>query len=179
MNTLVKSKCFVDDGTSRFLFKCQYYCGGYTIRDSQEVSNMGDEKKTVKLLLNKERPTFEELYLYEVAPDDGDMVLVKTTINGQKINIKGENFFSALLSLRKELEKENIQIVCNGAAKNVYPSPMQMSMGSGRTAYKLSMGQQATNSNMVDIFDCDEELDFVDIVEQSKYYTDWLQSVMG
>jgi hypothetical protein len=95
------------------------------------------------------------------------------------MKIKGENFFSALLALRSELEKEKIQIVCNGSAKNVYPSRMQLSMGTGRKAYKLSIGQQAKNSNMVDIFDCDEELEFVDIDEQSKYYSEWLKSIMG
>lgn len=107
------------------------------------------------------------------------MVLVETIVSGHKINIKADNFFSALLTLRKELEKKNIQIVCNGAARNVYPSSMQMSMGSGRIAYKLSKGQQAKNSDIVDIFDCDEELDFVDIDEQLKYYIEWLKSVMG
>lgn len=136
------------------------------------------EKKNVKLL-NKERPMFEELFLYEEAPDDEDMVLIETTIDGQKFSYKSENFFSALQALRKELETKNIQIVCNGAAKNIYPSPMQMSMGSGRKAYKLSMGQQAKNSDVVDIFDCDENLDFVNLDEQSKYYSEWLKSVMG
>lgn len=137
------------------------------------------EKKTVKLMLNRERPIFEDLFLYEEAPDDEDMVLIETTIDGQKFIYKSENFFSALHALRKEFETINIQIVCNGAVKNIYPSPMQMSMGSGRKAYKLSMGQQAKNSDVVDIFDYEEGLDFVNIEEQSKYYAEWLKSVMG
>lgn len=117
--------------------------------------------------------------LYEEAPDYDDMVLIETIIDGEKINFKSQNYFSALQELRKELEKKNIQIVCNGAAKNVYPSPMQMFMGSGRKAHKLYMGQQAKNSDIVDIFDCDEELDFVNMDEQSRYYTNWLKSIMG
>jgi hypothetical protein len=140
---------------------------------------MDSEKKTVKLLINTENPIFAELVLYEEAPDDEDMVLLEITIDGQRISFKSENFFSALQALRKELEKKNIQIVCNGAAKNIYPSPMQMSMGSGRKAYKLCMGQQARNSEVVDIFDCDQGLDFVDIDKQSRYYAEWLKSLMG
>lgn len=89
------------------------------------------------------------------------------------------NFFSALQVLRGELEKKDIQLECNGAAKNVYPSPMQMSMGSGRKAYKLCMGQQAKISDVVDIFDYEEGLDFVYMEDQSKYYAEWLKSVMG
>ncbi|SFF40144.1 hypothetical protein SAMN04487969_1347 [Paenibacillus algorifonticola] len=137
------------------------------------------EMKYVKLMLNRETETTEELLLYEEAPDDEDMILVKMKINGRIVNIKGENFFSALLALREVLEIENIQIVCNGAAKNVYPSPMQLSMGYGSKAYKLIWGQQAKNADVVDIFDCDEGLEFVGREEQSKYYSDWLRSVMG
>ncbi|TMV50631.1 hypothetical protein FE783_08015 [Paenibacillus mesophilus] len=137
------------------------------------------EKKTVKFLLNRERTIYKELILYEEAPDDEDMVLVETNVMGKEMKFKSENFFSALLALRRQLEKENIQIVCNGSAKCVYPSRMQLSMGSGRKAYKLSMGQQAKISNVVDIFDCDERFEFVDIDKQSKYYAEWLNSVMG
>lgn len=137
------------------------------------------EKKTIKFLLNRERSIYEQLILFEEAPDEEDMVLVETKIMGNEMKFKGENFFSALLALRMELEKEKIQMVCNGSAKNVYPSRMQLSMGSGRKAYKLSMGQQAKSSDMIDIFDYDEELEFVDIDEQSKYYSEWLKSVMG
>jgi hypothetical protein len=137
------------------------------------------EKRTVKFIIKGQKPIFEQLILYEEAPDNEAMVLVETNFMGNGMKIKGENFFSALLALRSELEKEKIQIVCNGSAKNVYPSRMQLSMGTGRKAYKLSIGQQAKNSNMVDIFDCDEELEFVDIDEQSKYYSEWLKSIMG
>lgn len=140
---------------------------------------MDTERKHVKLLTNEEKLIFADLVLYEEAIDEEDMVLLEIIIDGEKICNKSENFFSALLNTRKELEKENIQIICNGAAKNIYPSPMQMSMGSGRKAYKLYMGKQAKNSDVVDIFDCDESLEFVNIEEQSKYYDEWLKSIMG
>ncbi|MEH7304129.1 hypothetical protein [Neobacillus drentensis] len=55
----------------------------------------------------------------------------------------------------------NLQIICNGAALNVYPSPMALSMGSGRLAYKLNFGKQAISEDLVDIFDCDDTLNFV------------------
>ncbi|MGL5149256.1 MAG: hypothetical protein ACRC7N_01620 [Clostridium sp.] len=140
---------------------------------------MDSERKIVKLLMNEEKLVFTDLVLYEEAIDDEDMVLLEIIVDGQKVSYKSENFFSALINLRKELEKKNIQIICNGAAKNIYPSPMQMSMGSGRTAYKLCMGKQARNSDVVDIFDCDEDLEFANIEEQSKYYAEWLKSIMG
>jgi hypothetical protein len=136
------------------------------------------EKKRVKLLLDKERTIFEDLLLYEEAPDDEDMVLIEIIIDGEKFISKSENYFSALQALRIIIEKKNIQIMCNGAAINVYASPMQMSMGSGRKAYKLFMGQQAKNSDVVDVFDCYEEMEFVNTEEQVKYYTNWIESIM-
>lgn len=137
------------------------------------------ERKIVKLLTSEEKQVFTDLVLYEEAIDDEDVVLLEITVDNQKLSYKSENFFSALLNLRKELEKKNIQIICNGAAKNIYPSPMQMCMGSGRTAYKLCMGKQARNLDVVDIFDCDEGLEFSNIEDQSKYYAEWLKSIMG
>ena len=140
---------------------------------------MNIERKVVKLLINEEKMILADLVLHEEVIDDEDMVLLELNIDSQKICYKSENFFSALQNLRKELEKKNIQIICNGTAKNIYPSSMQMSMGSGRAAYKLCIGEQARNSDAVDIFDCDEELEFVNIEEQHKYYAEWLKSIMG
>jgi hypothetical protein len=69
--------------------------------------------------------------------------------------------------------------MCNGAAKNVYPSPMQISMGTGRFAYKQYIGKQARTEDVVDIFDCDNSLDFVGIEEQYKFHEEWCKSIMG
>lgn len=73
----------------------------------------------------------------------------------------------------------NIQIICNGAGKNVYPSGMQVSMGTGRAAYKLFLGQKASIADVVDIFDIDDSLEFVNISEQSDFYNTWVKSVRG
>ncbi len=139
---------------------------------------MSIEKKSIKLRINEEPVTVEDLILWEEAPDDEEMVLLELTVSGRIISVKDENLFSALTALRQELEAVSIQILCNGAAENVYPSPMQMSMGPGRLAYKLCMGVQTGVADIVDIFDCDENLKFVTIDEQSKYYSEWIKSVM-
>lgn len=140
---------------------------------------MDNEKKIIKLLINKENTIDEELILFEELPDDEDMVLLEMTVEGQKISCTSDNFFSALIGLRNELEEKGIQILCNGAAKNVYPSPMQLSMGYGRKAYKMYLGQQARNSDTVDIFEREEDLKFTNIEEQSKFYGEWIKSIMG
>lgn len=136
------------------------------------------EKKLIKLMKNG-TIIESELSLHEEAPDDIEKVLLEITMDGEIISCVCEDFFHALTNLRKELEEKHIQIMCNGAAKIVYPSPMQLSMGTGRAAYKQFIGQQATMSDVVDIFECDESLCFVGINEQSEYHQKWLQSITG
>lgn len=79
-----------------------------------------------------------------------------------------------MTDVRKNLETLNIQICCNGAARNVYPSNMQRSMGSGRVAYKLYSGERAKLEDVVDIFDCDDRLEFVTVDEQERFYKNWV-----
>ena len=134
------------------------------------------EELTVKLVY--ENTLIEgKLYLCEVAPDNIEQVLVEVCFDNQKISKMDNNFFEALQALREEFENRNIQIICNGAAKNVYPSPMQMTMGSGRTAYLLKLGQQAKSADIVDIFDCIDTLTFVSVKEQKIFYSDWIKSL--
>lgn len=50
-------------------------------------------------------------------------------------------------------------------------------MGVGRLAYKLYLGSQTKMADLIDIFDCDEDLEFVSINEQVNFYEDWLKSL--
>jgi len=115
--------------------------------------------------------------IFEQDPENEEKVLLIITIKNETFNVQEDNLFSALQVLRSILERKNVQIKCNGAAINVYPSPMQISMGSGRLAYKLTQGQQAKHSDIVDIFDCDEGLNFVSIEEQLKFYNEWSKTL--
>lgn len=117
------------------------------------------------------------LRLYEESPDDEDMVLIELTLNSNTISFQDESFFQAFQALRRYLEERHIQIMCNGAAINVYPSPMQLSMGVGRSAYKLHVGKPSATEDIVDIFDYEENLKYVGIEEQLNYYTSWSKSL--
>lgn len=136
---------------------------------------MNIEKKLVKLLINKTKVITEYLSIDEDGTDE-DMVELEITIGNNKIRCSCDNHFDALKELRCHLEKDNIQILCNGAAKNVYPSPMQFSMGNTRKAYKTYLGTQARKEDMVDIFDSEEDLEFVSICEQARFNEIWANS---
>ncbi|MGE7219242.1 hypothetical protein ACQKJC_22425 [Priestia koreensis] len=138
---------------------------------------MDYELKKIKLVWEDGKLTEEQLEIYEEAPDDEDFVLLKMNLGGDFLSFKSESCFEALEQLRQSLEEKHIQILCNGAALNVYPSPMALSMGVGRLAYRLINGKQAKTEDMVDIFDCDDHYSFVSIAEQRNFYKDWLNSV--
>ncbi len=139
---------------------------------------MGSEKVIIKLLINGFDIITAQLELFEEIPDEQDKVAIKLKFDGCSISSKSENFFDALLILRKELEKRGIQILCNGAAENIYPSPMQLSMGTGRVAYKQNLGQQARTKDIVDIFEYDKSLNFVNIEAQLEFHNRWIKSII-
>lgn len=136
------------------------------------------EERIVKLLWKDGKFTEELLEIYEEAPDDEDFVLLKMKLNGEVLSFKSENCFEALVQLRQYLEQRNILIQCNGAALNVYPSTMALSMGVGRLAYKMHLGRQAKMKDLVDIFNYEEDLKFVTINEQLNFYEDWLKGFL-
>ncbi|BBH24369.1 hypothetical protein Back11_57140 [Paenibacillus baekrokdamisoli] len=82
------------------------------------------EISKVRLLMNSTNQVIGELILFEESPNDQEMVLLKLTFDGNKMISQSENYFTALQSLRRDLEERNTQILCNGAAINVYPSTM-------------------------------------------------------
>ena len=96
-----------------------------------------------------------------------------------KIEIENMVYFSKsdnIVELRKKLELNNIYLLCNASAINVYPSLMQKEFG-GTKAYKLQMGKQATLSDVVDIFDYDSELKIGSVKEQEEFFESWIESL--
>ena len=89
---------------------------------------------------------------------------------------KSDNIFDSVVELRKKLELNNIYLLCNASAINVYPSGMQKEFG-GTKAYKLQMGKQAILIDVVDIFDYDSELKIGSVKEQEEFYKNWIESL--
>lgn len=92
---------------------------------------------------------------------------------GYNISAEGENFFYALIELRKELELQDIKLLCKGCSRDVYPSPMILSMGDAEKAYKLTMGKHALKKDLVSIFEPCELDEYASIEEQYAYYEQW------
>ncbi len=89
----------------------------------------------------------------------------------------GDDLFDALVSLRRELEKMEAQLLCAGARIDVSPSGMSRAMGDGRKVYVTHLGSPARKSDIVDIFD-NAELETVGSVEeQDLFHRKWVESL--
>lgn len=89
---------------------------------------------------------------------------------------QSENYFYALLELRKKLECQNIKLLCKGCCRNVYPSPMSIDMCGGLVAYSMEMGEEANKK--VRIFDDCELEEYATIEEQILFYKQWYEDIL-
>ena len=104
-------------------------------------------------IINNGKIEKNKLFLSEIEDEINLKIEIERTIYFSK----SDNIFDSIVELRKKLELNNIYLLCNASAINVYPSGMQKEFG-GTKAYKLQMVKQATLSDVVDIFDYDSEL---------------------
>ena len=128
-----------------------------------EIQNIG--------ILNNGKVEKNKLFLLEI--EDG--INLKIEIENMVYFSKSDNIFDSVVELRKKLELNNIYLLCNASAINVYSSLMQKEFG-GTKAYKLQMGKQATLNDIVDIFDYDNELKIGSVKEQEEFYESWIES---
>ena len=130
-----------------------------------------NEKYSIKCLIDGD----ENKAVLELE-EDNDICRILFLLRDYSVTVEAENYFFALLELRKKLEAQNIKILCKGASRNVYPSPMILSMGEAIKAYQLTMGKQARMSDLVNIFAPCEVDEYATIEEQLIFYNDWLRS---
>ncbi|BBM49562.1 hypothetical protein JMUB3934_0857 [Leptotrichia wadei] len=123
-------------------------------------------------IINNGKIEKNKLFLSEIE----DEINLKIEIERAIYFSKSDNIFDSVVELRKKLELKNIYLLCNASVINVYPSGMQKEFG-GTKAYKLQMGKQATLTDVVDIFDYDNELKISSVKEQEEFYENWIESL--
>lgn len=113
----------------------------------------------------------------EVVPDDDDDKCQYTlTWESGTCSIESSADFYALCELREKLAEQGLAPCCYGAAENVYPSGMSISMGGGRKAYQLTIGKPARMEDLVDIFESELGLVPVSIEQQRAFFDRWLET---
>ena len=131
------------------------------------------DKETLDVICCKDAVQIKatlELYEYD------EEVEIKLYLTDTEYVSGADNFFDALVDIRKKLESHNIKLLCAGCLLNVYPSAMILNMGSGRKAYCLHFGKQASMDDIVDIFSSCGEKDVASVDEQKAYFAKWIDS---
>lgn len=132
---------------------------------------MREEFKIKYIIFENEKEGDVQLHENE---DDVNIVL---KIENKIIAKQADNFFQALIDVRKELEKINIKLLCKGCCRNVYPSGMLLGMGNGRKAYQLTMSKQARLDSLVDIFETCNIEEYASVDEQYNFFNVWCDSI--
>jgi hypothetical protein len=115
----------------------------------------------------------------EESVDNGKMQYTITGSDESKtvIGTSEQRLFDALRKLRLVLERDQILLCCFGASENVYPSGMQVSMGSCNLAYRTQIGKQALRTDIVSIFDADDSLRPSTVEQQELLHKSWIASL--
>lgn len=110
---------------------------------------------------------------WDQSPGDPDQVRLDLALNGQTLTEIAETYFDALVALRRRLEAKQLRPKCYGACRNVYPSPMILSMGNAENAYQLTLGKHGRIEDLVNIFATSPEIVPVSVDEQEAFYAKW------
>lgn len=107
---------------------------------------------------------------------DGTCFVEVVLGSGEVISGDGSDLFEALSAARRRLELSGLLVVCNGARRNVFPSPMLRQAVAGRRAYVLEIPRTADRPPVVDIFEPAEAREVCTVDEQLAWHSQWLAS---
>lgn len=140
------------------------------------TTNNIEVEKTIVILPDGETRE-AQFHIWDFDPEDTQLVKLSLTFANREIVRNEDDFWSALCSIRRELEAEGILIKCNGSSKDVWPSGMSIDMSAGEKAYRLELGQQPTVKNIVSIFESGTDIFPVTLDEQEAFFNQWAKSV--
>ncbi len=99
---------------------------------------------------------------------------VSLSFENRLIVKESSDCFGALTEIRRELEKEDIKLLCYGSCKNVRPSGMSRDMGGGIKAYRYALGKKPEMNDLVNIFATGPDVIPASIREQEDFWQTWV-----
>lgn len=97
--------------------------------------------------------------------------------DGREVHAAADDYFEALVTIRRQLEAQGLIPVCYGASRNVFPSGMCRDMGAGLQAYKFALGRKPTMDDLVLILSTGPDIEPATVEEQRMFFESWLDSV--
>jgi len=111
------------------------------------------------------------------ASEEPEVFRLCATYRDQVIDVMAANYFEALCRVREIMALSGFSPVCYGASLDVYYPDGAAELGKGLYVYQLTMGQQATLIDTVETFSTGPDVCPTSVVEQKKYYQQWLLSL--
>ena len=107
--------------------------------------------------------------------DTSKSVMVFSEADNFQTVYEGRDMYVCLAKIRADFP--HITFLCKGAKLNVKPSRMASQMSAGLVAYEMTLGKQATNENIVHLFDYEEDNLTNNPQEQIDFFKKWLASL--
>lgn len=107
--------------------------------------------------------------------DTSKSIMVFSEADNFKTVYEGRDMYVCLAKIRADFP--HITFLCKGAKLNVKPSRMASQMSAGLVAYEMTLGKQATNENIVHLFDYEEENLTNNPQEQIDFFKKWIASL--
>lgn len=127
--------------------------------------------KTQKIAAIVDNQKTEVIVKYDTAK----LIMTFSEADNFKIIYEGRDMYVCLAKIRADFP--HITFLCKGAKINVKPSRMASQMSAGLVAYEMILGEQATNENLVRLFDYEEDNLTSDPHEQINFFKKWLVSL--
>lgn len=127
--------------------------------------------KTQKIAAIVDNQKTEVIVKYDTAK----LIMTFSEADNFKIVYEGRDMYVCLAKIRADFP--HITFLCKGAKINVKPSRMASQMSAGLVAYEMILGEQATNENLVRLFDYEEDNLTSDPQEQINFFKKWLVSL--
>ncbi|MBE8594488.1 hypothetical protein IQK56_28310 [Pseudomonas sp. MAFF 301449] len=125
--------------------------------------------KNIKAIINKEHKQVTIKY------DPAKLTMTFSEADNFAKVYEGHDLYICFAKIRADFP--HITFLCKGAKINVKPSRMASQMSAGLVAYEMTLGQQATNDDIVHLFDYEEENLTNDPQEQIDFFRKWLVSL--
>lgn len=107
--------------------------------------------------------------------DTSKSIMVFSEADNFKTVYEGRDMYACLAKIRADFPY--IKFLCKGAKLNVKPSRMASQMSAGLVAYEMTLGKQATNEDIVHLFDYEEDNLTNNPQEQIDFFKKWLASL--
>ena len=104
-----------------------------------------------------------------------DPPCIQLKINDSVFVSIGNHLYICLAKLREQMP--DVDFLCKGSKLNLHSSRSTRQITAGLMAYELTMGKQARRSDLVNIFDCDDNNLTSKPDDQNSFFEAWLTSL--